>query len=124
MEVGAGCRSLVIKESSARETLSVFVRPLMFCTFCRCLPSGLLRAELERRNYNFLAPQVELFVEHQVNRCCEVFDAVVQVARWQVQKVQADARKRAAAATERGSNESHTHASHSRTATQEHGGCK
>ncbi|GAQ88421.1 hypothetical protein KFL_004260140, partial [Klebsormidium nitens] len=63
----------------------------------RCLPSRLLRAELERRDFNFPAAQVELFVEHNVNGCCEAADAVAQVQRWQVQKLQADARKRATA---------------------------
>jgi hypothetical protein len=75
-------------------------KPISFLLF-RCIPSGLLRAELERRDFNFPAAQVELFVEHQINGCCESSDAAAQVARWQVQKLQADVRKRATVARRR-----------------------
>jgi predicted RNA-binding Zn-ribbon protein involved in translation (DUF1610 family) len=71
---------------------------IFLSSFTRCMPSTLLRAELERRDYNFPAAQVELFVEHHVNDCCSPADAAAHIARWQVQKVQKDARKRGAAA--------------------------
>jgi hypothetical protein len=58
------------------------------------MPSRLLRAELEQRDYNFPAPTVELFVEKHLNGCCDAGDAIRQVQKWQVQKLQAEARSR------------------------------